>query len=515
MSDSLDTYKLPDLVAIKDPDERFDRLREVLARAETERVIARLASSETEFRHGDMIDSRVKTIRTRLYLLGYLKRDNKSGHVDKKLTDAIKAFQSEAGLQAVDGWVGKKTWTALQELVSFEHPSEMSRWVAQQPMRPALLRAVKLRLFVLGFLRSRQTKDRKKLDAALERFVKVAGILRLAETPLEPTLCLETLKVLFDQDNAAEKLAQGGDALVANRPPDMSEKQALKAVRKFVFCCIQIELWLLGYEVRPDGKGQFRVPKGPHAKHDYPLYYALSAFWRDRGQTPPNAAKMAKRVPGRFFHVLIEPGRESDTSPAKITSESIYEALIEADKEELKTVWDHIKSIGSRIWDGLKRTWRWLASWLCKAVKKGAAWLRNVARLAYQYAVNVLEPVGRTIKLLSLSFSFLAETTLRGSDVRHLVIRRDGDFDYYLYANPQRDAVTVAGLLETFARRARLFNLGARIIGKILATLAHVARHVALGAGWFGLVLALVRTYATVQEVTKILDESKLLLACT
>jgi hypothetical protein len=515
MSEALDAYRLPDFLAIEDPDERFEKLSETLTKAETDRAIARLASSEDEFRRGELVDARIRTIRTRLYLLGYLSRDNKSGRVDKRLTRAIKAFQNDAGLEAVDGWVGIKTWTALQELVSFEHPSNIPNWTARQRGRPALVRAVKLRLFVLGFLESRQARAEKKLHAALERFVKVAWILGLSDSPLEPALRLETLSVLFDQDGTIQHLARAVEPLVVNCPPGISEKQALRKVRKFVACCAQIELWLLGYNVRPDGSGRFRLPMGPHDERDYPLYYALKDFWSDSGQAPGRAATMARSFPGGFFRVLLESEREPDAASARLTSSRIYDALIGAGKEAQKTVWEYIKSIGSRIWDGLKRAWRWLVSRLRKGLQKSSAWLRNVARLAYQCAVNALEPVRRTIKLVSLSFSFLVETTIRGSDVKHLVIRRDADFDYYVYANPQRDDVTVARLLGTFERRARLFALGARIIGKLFAALGRVARDVALGGGWFGLVLALVRSYADVQETMNILDESKLLLACT
>ena len=46
--------------------------------------------------------SRIKTIRNRLHILGYLEKDSGRGNLDEALKAATRAFQSEAGL-AVDG----------------------------------------------------------------------------------------------------------------------------------------------------------------------------------------------------------------------------------------------------------------------------------------------------------------------------------------------------------------------------------------------------------------------------
>ncbi len=72
--------------------------------------------------------SRIKTIRNRLFNLGYIEQDTGTGHLDDTIRDGIKVFQREAGLK-VDGWIGEKeTWPALQDLVSFETPINIKKW---------------------------------------------------------------------------------------------------------------------------------------------------------------------------------------------------------------------------------------------------------------------------------------------------------------------------------------------------------------------------------------------------
>ena len=53
-----------------------------------------------------------------------------------------------------DAWVGPKTWSTLQQLVSFENGQDPALWrkeLIQDLSQPAILRAVYLRLYALGF----------------------------------------------------------------------------------------------------------------------------------------------------------------------------------------------------------------------------------------------------------------------------------------------------------------------------------------------------------------------------
>ena len=511
----LDAYRLPNLHDFRGPD-RFDEVDSILEKAKKVGAIAPLPRSELEVRPKELHESRIRTIRTRLYLLNYLARDNQSPEINDKLRQAIHRFQADAGLTQ-DGWVGPETWTALQELVSFEHPSNLAGWFNGHTINPALLRAIKLRLFVLGFLPSKQAKGEKKLQHALGTFVLVARTLKLHDTLLSPRLELATINLLFDQDRIAERLAQAGETFVIQRSADLSKKKVKEiraAVRRFVICCAKIELWLLGYTVPIDGTAKFETPpQGRYSPGKYPLYKALHAFWLENGQSKKNARKLAAAITGRFFGTLLRVQQEGERILDPNHSDQCYEMIVKEDETVLEQVWGHVKTIGSRIWDGIKRVWRWFKLLLKKVGRKIGTWTKNIARLVYRYALNAFPIVTQIAKVTKETISFLWHKTLQDSDIGHIVISRDNDFDYRVYVNPNRDREIVEEILERFQARAHIFSVGMRLLGVLIDALISVIARGGLVLGWFGLVLALVRIYSRIKELGDVLEEEQAFLA--
>ena len=511
----IDDYQLPKLDRFSAPD-RFDEIDSILEQAEVKGVVAPLPRTHEDVRLTELNESRICTLRTRLYLLGYLKRDNHSPRIGDRLKSAIHQFQIEAGLEA-DSWVGRQTWTALQELVSFEHPSNLDKWFADEPLKPALRRAIRLRLFVLGFLPSKQTQDRDKLQAALEKFVAVAGILKLHARPLHPALVLETINVLFDQDRLAAQLGRAGNDFLKHRPADIGEKSAGRLIYKFTACCAKVELWLLGYDVPLDGRAKFDTP-GRSEFHSYlparyPTFHAFYSFWRENGASRKKARERSLGVTGLFFKKLLHIQQEGDGIADTNQSEQLFDALVNEEKTVLERVWEQIKTIGSRIWDGLKRVWRWLKSIIKGVVKKIGMWVKNIARLAYQYALNAFPIAFRLIGITKETVSFLIRKTLKGSDIDSIVINRDNDYDYRLYVNPQPNRDNMKDGLIEFYRKAYFFSIGMRVLGIIGSTLMTVIKSVPLGGGWFGLILALLRVYTQLKKLSNQLDEERALSA--
>ena len=513
--EKIDDYRLPQLDGFSAPD-RFDEVDSIFAQALEKGVVAPLPGTQEEVRLTELNESRICTIRTRLYLLGYLKRDNHSSSIGDKLKSAIHQFQIEAGLEA-DSWVGRQTWTALQELVSFEHPSNLDKWFAKEPLKPALQRAIKLRLFVLGFLPSKQTRDNDKVQAALEKFVAVAEVLRLHDGPLLPGLVHETIKVLFDQDALAAQLGRAGKDFMKYRPADITEKAAGRLVYKFTVCCAKIELWLLGYDVPLDGRAKYDTP-GRSEIHSYlparyPTFHAFYSFWLQNDQNEKDARKLAAGVTGFFYETLLDLQQKGDRIADADQSEQLYKVLVKEKKNNLESIWEQIKTIGSRIWDGLKRVWRWLKSIIKKVAKKIGIWVKNIARLAYQYALNAFPIARRLINITKATVSFLVRKTLKDSDVNHIVINRNHDYDYRLYVNPGGNRDKTKATLTAFYRQAYLFNIGMRVLGILASTLVTVIKGVPLGGGWFGLLLALLRIYTPLKKLSNLLEEERTFMA--
>ncbi len=513
--DTFDAYQLPKLQNLESPD-RFDELDVILDKAHVTGALSLLPKKEEDVRLKDMHESRIRTLRTRLYLLQYLPRDNRSPEIDEKLKNAIFQFQGEANLKQ-DKWVGPKTWTALQELISFEHPSNLSRWYEDDNIPAALKRAIKLRLFVFGFLPSKQAKDEKKLHKAIQSYAQVARILRLKDNPISPDLGYETVNLLFDQDHIASQLSKAGETFMMHRPPDVSDKKARQMVRKFIICFAKVELWLLGYDVSLDGTATFDAPsKSTRHKYNpdnYPVFHSLNTFWEEHGKTKKIARQFADRITGYFFNVLLQIQEEGERIQMPNQSDHVYEMLAKEKEDVLDKIWNNIKAIGSRIWDGIKRVWRWFKSLIKKVVKKISTWVRNIARLAYRYALNAFPVVKHIVKVTKETVSFLTHKTLKDSDVNHIVINRDNDFDYRIYVNPTRDSQTVQDILTKFKGQARIFRVGMSVLGLLVGTLVTVITSVAKAAGWFGLILALLKIYSKLKEIGAILEEKKALLA--
>lgn len=504
-----DDYRLPSLDSMDGPS-RLDALGGILAEAEEQGVIVPLPVAEDEARLSELHASRVRTTRSRLSLLGYMK-DNRSPEVDRSLRHAIRRFQIDAGLR-VDGWVGEKTWTALQELVSFEHPSNIHEYFDDGKPRDALVRAAKLRLFVLGLLDKKNPRKWERVEAALKRFADLAGILGLHPRPLTPALTPETLRVLFDQDGITERLGRAGADFTGHRPADMSKAKFQRVVSGFVVSVAKVELWLLGFDVTPDGETRFDVPPATNRAppRRYRLCHALYQFWGFFFRSAKPRHELARRITPEFFRRLSR--IQSDGSRMPIDSDAVYRTLARQDERTLGLVWDGLKSLGSRIWDGMKRVWSWFRAWFRSVGRQLQKWVTNLARLAMRLALGAFQTVRNLMKMVSTIASVLRHRTLPGSDVKHIVIHRDADFDYRVYVNPARAVDRVYELLDEFRTRAMRFAAGVRILGLLIDAIREVVRTGVLG-GWLGLILSLVRVYSNLKKLKLVRQEAELAAA--
>jgi hypothetical protein len=481
-------YRLPDFRALE-AFERYDELARVVVEADEQGVLCPLPRTAGEVRSDPSVPTRTHTIRTRLFLLGYLGKDNGSPRIDARLRKAIREFQGQAGL-TVDGWVGDETWTALEELVSFESPSNIPRWFTGKDPDPVLVRAAELRLHVLGLLDARHPRKRKKVTVALERFALLADLLGLADETPPSGFSTQTLSLLFDQDGLTERLAGLDEELVLRTPRRVRAVDARRWAQRFVTCVAKVELWLLGYEVRPGFEKRS------------PVQQAMAKFWIDAGQDDDAARRSAATIGAPFFRQLLETQREGDRGADREGVDLLYRTIVEASPKQQRAVWKRIRSIGSRIWDGIKRVWRWFKATLKRGIRAAVGWAGNLARLAYRYATDVFAAVDAVVKAGVESVAFVSQAQMPGSDPRHLVIRRDSDFDYDLFYNRFHDPQITGALLLEFSVQCRRFAVAARVMGLLLESVVETARRSALG-GWFGFVLSLIRIRGRLIEMRR------------
>ncbi len=366
------------------------------------------ARDEAEF--ADASD-RVRAVRTMVFALGYLPADDPAAEFAPPLVAAIKQFQTEAGI-TVDGWAGPETWTALEDLYTFEGETEIARWANVPERTTVLARAAQRRLVALGLLETEPHALRltpAQLADAMAGFADVANALKLAGPELPRDYSPLTLAALFDHDGFVRHLA-GFDL----------RGSILPAAQCFVERLACIELWLLHYGVNPDG-----------AVEDTAAFRAaLGKFAADLKAQPAGAGagfdpeNFADTFPA-FFRAIVALSHEG---------ESISSADVQALATELasqpgvyQSAWlDRIGVVGGQMWDGLKRAWGWFKRLFPSATDK----VRNVVRLACRLGSDVFALVRSSLVALAAAIRFWFSGEVPAPT--GIWIRHDGGFGFHV-----------------------------------------------------------------------------------
>jgi len=439
--------------------------------------------------------SRIRTIRDRLVNLGYLKQGAKNTVLDDALADAVLAFQQDAGLTQ-DRWAGHETWTALQELVSFEIPSNLPRWFDGLQPRRALVRAAHLRLFTLGMVQSKPGNGEPgHLQSGLQQFVHVAQRLQFGPSDIKAELSFETLTLLFDQDALLQGLA------AADAPKD---KDMRFQVHAFVMSMAKIELWMLGFHVDPNGHNSAgRMPQRRSRSLDSNLYLATSSvlykaireYWilhADKKHAATRAHEFVRGAFPQFFKQL-----QIDTSVQNnIDSHEVYDYFNNTkNKKRLNGAWKRIKAMGARLWDGLKRIWNWLVNLAEKVIH----YTENILRIGYEFIHRAYATVTTAIEVLVSSVNFLVHKELPGSDVRNVIAYHDLDFDFITISDVDATPEKVRHMADILLHNASGFVLASSII----SVLADVVKMAIKGAftGYLMLLVGLLNLYRQVADL--------------
>lgn len=499
-------YRLPKFAELE-VDERYEQLDQTVTRADNEGVLRQLPTSgpasSSAYPPGKM-----RVISNRLFLLGYLDKGDVDNKMSPAIEDAIRKFQHEAADIEKDGWVGDETWQALQELVSFEDPTNLDRWFNLGGPNPALRRAVDLRLHVLGFSPQRQHGSMVKTLASLAAFRMAARAIGLVGDHPADGFSLPSLEVLFDMDAMLEKLAGADDAFF--------EDGRFKGFRISV---AKIELWLLGYKVIPNGsylRNFFVLPEHWHVERPISLKKALRQFWLDNNLDKREARRRSKSFDARLFQELVESEEERENrdenqhmemiekelSTSKTTSQSLAEAT-----------WNEVRTLGSRMWDGIKRAFRWVVRVIRKGLQKTAQWIKGLARTLYRGAMRAFEPIKIFASGLTSSVRFFIPRQLPCSVEGHVRYVRNSNFDFINLVETDADPQIVKAANGEFQRQARLFKVSTHLMGLFLNLLITTIKRVALGGGWFGFIFALAKLRPKLKEFGDLLSLSRQLQA--
>jgi len=457
-------------------------------------------------------------------MLGYLERDSGQANLGAKLEIAIKAFQKEVGLTVsdftVDGWVGEQTWTALQELVSFEEASNLERWFDSAGVAcPALKRAVHLRLHALGLCPATPpygSPDDDEIKHGLNQFTQLSNTcFALADQNLSGDLCLSSVSLLMDQDALVAHLA-ASQPLSSNFREQLDGKGDELSVifARFILNMARSELWLLGYDhVAPSGYRDSDLLTAFDRRYELrmgPLFDVIGQFWDDRDDGG-HKTMYARQFLTKYFPVFfgkIHADMLSAMHESPVKSEDVYRKILASsnqasDIDLIQKVWQELRSIGSRIWDGIKRAWHWFKS----IVTEGVTWLKNLTRLAYSFILKSFEAVRAVVSGVVGSLSFFAKKELvfpwRGLKVNpdHPVLRmhHDKDFDFTTVVHDFGKPEDVNRVAEYLANKSSMFALSCKFMASLLDMVIDLIRR-SVFTGWAALLMALLRLYKSIKQ---------------
>ena len=489
-----------DLLNEKEGLDAFELLDERLARARQDGILAaHPQTGEEDENCTEFLDkSRIKAIRTRLFLMGYLnniKPEKGDDLRDSAYFDGVIQFQKEAGLKP-DKWVGPKTWRALAQLVGFEEDTHLTHWIKPQ-FRSVLNRAMRLRLKALGFWEPDERHCfHKQLYIAAHKFIAQYNGLFGEDLPMrlgmhdhhecpnecpEPddasTYFLETLQALFDQEALVSKLANMDDSRLG--------VFSLVWVHPLLVCIARVELWLLGYNCSPDGSNKMDKDLCKHVEHFLECYDGK----KFRG----------KIVLNRDFFKKLDLADENEQRDVQDLVNEMNQ-----NQEMADTVWGNFKKLGNRLWDGVKRATRFVGRLLkraWKAVKKVGEWVSSAARALYGTAVKAFEQVKTFGSALRYSLEVLFLKPVPGNQPPMINIKRDGDYDLRILIDPNTPPARVTASMEHFSLAAKLLNATTLVMATLLELIRKIATGILKGAGWLGLIMALVRIWPKLEAL--------------
>ncbi|MCX2980716.1 hypothetical protein EYC98_07470 [Halieaceae bacterium IMCC14734] len=516
-------------------------LEDLLGAAERDAILDVAAEDKSKALQGRANLVREAVIAERLWLLGYLEdsgdlASSPQREERERFLHSITLFQSGAGI-GVDQWSGEQTWQALQELVTFENPTNVAKYFDDDTPRPALVRATRLRLWSLGFLNRKPTSKLKSEEfptEAMEKFWRICLRFKL-EAPDRPQPALfDSIHKLFDQDQLLEAVAAAGkrqqvggrQRWVFSYLKLSKERRRITdpEVQSFLVCLAKIELWLLGFNIDINPRRNFPVYlfAGSTTRRNRKVSAALSQFWAQFGpakvtsgsdisktqrrQQERDKARLEECITPELFKALAEPslaatkaGASSNqtTSPenelqSKELSREVSERL--QTHQQIDSAWTKGKSLGMKLWDGARRLWKWLRRGLLKILEIG----HNIVRAFFRYSMKAFEIARLALKTVTESVNQYATGQIKTQTEVQILLARDGDMRVTFPAETHAQDLIAA------TTRLRHFGVAFHLSCRILTAILRAFRAAVIGAtGWARMLWMLVRSYRDIRPLYK------------
>ncbi len=505
MSNELPVYDFPEIEG--SPSQQLGMFENIFETAKVNGVVSTTPESDDETYEVKSQQVRIQTVASRLWLLGYLPKKISPNEIEKNKTIIRKAviqFQQDANLKQ-DYWVGNKTWYALDELVSYESHFSPVHWFEGDNIIGnafvAINRAAQLRLWSLGLMDQRPTKEFSPIQMNdLSDFKKVLHLFSIKHDPNRIGLNRYSLQLLFDQDTFSIAIGKSKypnrDAFlynvkaVVNSTPEVDDISKLKELgRKFIVNCARIELWLLGFDVAIGDEVSNRLMrkmttlKRGRLRKEMTRYYQLF-----EEQKKGVASDLSKRISPKFFLGIAKANKIDGETNMDDASEQI--AINVKSTKEVSEAWNYIKTKGMRLFDGLKRVWRWIK----KIGKKVAGFIKNnIFKAFFRYVSKAYKIVAKGVKNVIKAFKVYFKGDMV-SEKSCFEFSKDMDTTVFLSQNATQENMQAS--IDKLRKQSKAFNLGCRIVGWLFKIFKELVQGY---IGWAKLLFALIKSYKEIR----------------
>ena len=458
--------------------------------------------------------ARTIALRDRLRRLGYELADvpgELRGAWDQGLHAALLAFQQEAGLHGQDGELTVESWDALQELFSFETPMDVPGWFTGDEPDRTLLRAVRLRLHVLGIEKQPPfTGDFQPADEAVRAFCGLVEALGVAPEAIHPQIDRRFAEVLFGHDHLVDRLAECS-ARLEMLSGDMHDR-----AEHFLVCVGKIELWLHGYDVVPDGSSQLVQP-AMHGAHGQSRVTGnktageFNKFLREVGGAsrvvPPG--RIATHVPGMLLHMRALRRESREWSREQMSSIVVQE--LEVRLRTTKGLWKKIREAASRVisglFDGVRRVISWIGRVLARGWDKLTSAAYNLWRAVYHFMGSAAFNCRKALRAFGTGVQFFFSRGCCSEPAASIVYLRRADFDSTLMVNMAGEPSEAVNFGLSLTRKAQCLAIACRIIHLAATAVRIAARGFAANLGGFiPAIFGLASVYSQIRVLAKLLE---------
>lgn len=484
---------------------RCDVTLQIIQSAQSAGVVDAPAISICDFSSGNNTNTKLSqlnplrfhVITKQLWLLGYLSEEPRRNisptyQESPEFRNDLCRFQRDSGLHP-DGWLGEKTWKTLQELVSFETPINPSDWkTSSGDFRTAFNRALQLRMWAYGFIEKKPAYIFAGLrENKLDNVRRIIGLFYGIEN--------DWLSILFD----SEKIIEGAIKSIKNY--GVIDEGDKTSIRRFLISTARVELWLLGIEIKIDNTDDYEVEHfGVKRKRvrrggkfiwknatNRKLNKGLESFWGELvGYSATKTKSLSSKITVEFFEALKNPenfAKNTEEFNEPDFSKQAAEALNTT--EGINSGYTRYRSLGMKLWDGMKRIWRWLVKGVKKIVKLADNLVRGFFRFATKSYIIVRTAFIALVKATEQYITGKVENTGKS------IVLIDKDFDFKVVTHNGESSSSAVFAIQRFSSS---FLFSSKIVGLIIDLFMNIAQGV---IGWARFLYILVKSYREIAPI--------------